>query len=161
MLDFAALVSVQEAGALRAISLATLAVLAASTLYGAEVYRYVDENGNVGYSDRPVGQNPEPIVVTTYTPIVPSAPTPTPAAAQPDPETADETVQRERREPTPEERAQDRAANCTIARERLQRYAISRRLFRELPDGEREYLSDAQIDEARAGAAADVEKWCD
>ncbi|MDH3507231.1 MAG: DUF4124 domain-containing protein [Gammaproteobacteria bacterium] len=143
---------------MRAISLVTLAVLAASTLYGAEVYRYVDENGNVGYSDRPVGQNPEPIVVTTYTPIVPSAPTPTPAAAQPDPETADETV---RREPTPEERAQDRAANCTIARERFQRYAISRRLFRELPDGEREYLSDAEIDEARAGAAADVEEWCD
>lgn len=143
---------------MRAISLVTLAVLAASTLYGAEVYRYVDENGNVGYSDRPVGQNPEPIVVTTYTPIVPSAPTPTPAAAQPDPETTDETV---RREPTPEERAQDRAANCTIARERFQRYAISRRLFRELPDGEREYLSDAEIDEARAGAAADVEEWCD
>jgi len=158
MLDFSALVSVQEADAVRAISLVTLALLAASTLYGAEVYRYVDENGNVGYSDRPVGQNPEPIVVTTYTPI---APPPTPAAAQPAPESPDETAQRERREPTPEERAGDRAANCTIARERLERYAISRRLFRELPDGEREYLSDAEIDEARAGAAADVEEWCD
>ena len=80
MLDFSALVSVQEADAVRAISLVTLALLAASTLYGAEVYRYVDENGNVGYSDRPVGQNPEPIVVTTYTPIVPSAP---PATIEP------------------------------------------------------------------------------
>jgi len=158
MLDFSALVSVQEADAVRAISLVTLALLAASTLYGAEVYRYVDENGNVGYSDRPVGQNPEPIVITTNTPIAPPA---TPAAAQPAPESPDETVQRERRESTPEERAEDRAANCTVARERLERYAISRRLFRELPDGEREYLSDAEIDEARAGAAADVEEWCD
>jgi hypothetical protein len=157
MLDFSALVSPQEADAVRAIRIITLGLLAASALHGAEVFRYVDENGNVAYSDRPVGQNAESIVITTNAPVVPPRTT---AAAQPN-ENPDESVQREPREPTPEERAEDRAANCTIARERMERYAISRRLFRPLPDGEREYLSDAEIDEARAGAAADVEEWCD
>jgi hypothetical protein len=158
MLDFSARVSRQEANAVRSISIVTLAVLAAGTLHGAEVYRYVDENGNVAYGDRPVGENAESIVITTSAPIVPSQAA---AAAQPGVETPDETVQRERREPTPEERAEERAANCTIARERMDRYAMSRRLYRSLPDGEREYLSDAEIDEAKAGAAADVQEWCD
>ncbi len=156
MLNFLLLVSRQEADAVRAIGIVTLALLAAGTLHGAEVYRYIDENGNVAYSDRPAGQNAETIIVTTRAPIVPPRPAAQPAAAAPE-----ETVERQRREPTPEERAEDRAANCTIARERNERYAISRRLFRELPDGEREYLSDAEIDEARARAAADVQEWCD
>lgn len=143
---------------MRAISLVTLALLAATTLHGAEVYRSVDEDGNVSYSDRPVGQDAESIVIATRTPGAPPAAT---ASAEQSSESLDGTVQRERREPTPEERAEDRAANCAIARERLDRYTISRRLYRTLPDGEREYLSDAEIDEAKAGAAADVEEWCD
>ena len=143
---------------MRAISLITLVFLAASTLHGAEVFRSVDEDGNVAYSDRPVGENAESIVITTNAPIVPP---PSAARAQPATASPEETVERQRRESTPEERAADRAANCAIARERNERYAISRRMFRELPDGEREYLSDAQIDEAKARAAADVEEWCD
>ena len=158
MLDFSALDSLQEADAVRAISIVALVFLAAATLHGAEVFRYIDENGNVAYSDRPIGENTEKIVVTTNAPIVPRRAA---APAQPQAATPEETVERQRREPTPEERAADRAANCAIARERTERYAVSRRLFRELPDGEREYLSDAQIDEARARAAADVEEWCD
>lgn len=158
MLDFSALVCRQEANAVRAIGIATLAFLAASMLHAAEVFRYVDENGNVAYSDRPVGENPEVIVVTTTAPV---APPPAAPAQQPQAATPEETVERVRREATPEERAEDRAANCAIARERMETYAISRRLFRPLPDGEREYLSDAEIDAARAGAAADVEEWCD
>ena len=83
-----------------------------------------DENGNVAYSDRPVGQNAQTIVVTTRAPTVPPPPA---AAAQPDPAAPEETVERQRREPTPEERAEDRAANCTIARERLEKsvYQVS------------------------------------
>lgn len=158
MLDFSALVCRQEANAVRAIGIATLAFLAASMLHAAEVFRYVDENGNVAYSDRPVGENPESIVITTTAPVVPPSAAP---AQQAEAATPEETVERLRRDPTPEERAEDRAANCTIARQRVETYSISRRLFRELPDGEREYLSDAEIDAARAGAAADVEEWCD
>lgn len=161
MLDFSALVSLQEADAVRAISIVTIALLATTALHGAEVYRYVDDDGNVGYSDRPIGDNPEAFVIVTRTPVV----APAVASAQQSPDNAaastDGTVQRERREPTPEERAEDRTANCTIARERVERYTISRRLFRPLPDGEREYLSDAESDEARARAAADVQEWCD
>jgi hypothetical protein len=58
-------------------------------------------------------------------------------------------------------KAERRAENCAIARGRVERYSISHRLYRSLPDGEREYLSDAEIDEARARAEADTKEWCD
>jgi len=159
MLDFSALVSLQEADAVRAISIVTIALLATTALQGAEVYRTVDDDGNVSYSDRPIGDNAEAIEIETRTPLVATAQQGSGSAGAA--ASTDATVQRERREPTPEERAEDRAANCTVARERVERYTISRRLFRPLPDGEREYLSDADSDEARARAAADVQEWCD
>ena len=55
----------------------------------------------------------------------------------------------------------ERQKNCDIARETQQRYTLSRRLFRTNAVGEREYLDDAAVAEARAKAAADVKDWCD
>jgi ABC-2 type transport system ATP-binding protein len=49
---------------------------------------------------------------------------------------------------------------CEIARERVQQYTVSRRLFRTNAAGEREYLDDSAVAEARAKAAVDVEDWC-
>ena len=133
-----------------------------TVLWAAQVYRSVDAEGNVTYSDRPAGDEAETIFIATRQPA--SAPTtPTRRATTETAPAAEETgeVQRERREPTPEERAEDRARNCSIAREREERYAISHRLYRETPDGEREYLSDAELTEARTQATADVQEWCD
>ena len=56
---------------------------------------------------------------------------------------------------------EQRAKNCGIARERQERYSLSRRLFRTNAAGEREYLDDAAVAEARTKAAADVQDWCD
>ena len=44
--------------------------------------------------------------------------------------------------------------------ERMDRYTVSRRLVRTNADGEREYLDDSAVAEARAKAAADVQDWC-
>lgn len=52
---------------------AGLLFLAAMTscLSAAEVYRYVDSNGNVIYSDRPLGDNVETLLINTATPTAP------------------------------------------------------------------------------------------
>jgi len=134
------------------------------TTWAAQVYRSVDAEGTVIYSDRPEDDGAESIFIAARRPA--STPAPSPSAERPtnpsEPalEEAGE-VERERREPTPEERAEDRAKNCAIAREREERYAISHRLYRETPDGGREYLDDAQLTAARTQATADVQKWCD
>jgi hypothetical protein len=55
---------------------------------------------------------------------------------------------------------EQRQKNCDTAREVLERYTLSRRLFRTNAVGDREYLDDAAVAEARTKAAADVQDWC-
>ena len=139
-----------------------LAVFVATVVHGAEVYRSTDANGTVVYSDRPQDNRSVYIYIPTpgssaaaQRPVVAGQPGAPGQTVEP-PLVADGA-------PVPrsqQERNAERAQNCTVARQRLQTYTVSRRLYRELPNGEREYLSDDQIDEARARAAADVETWC-
>lgn len=129
-----------------------------------EVYRSVDANGQVVYSDRPSAE-------TTTERVAVNAPRPTSTAsgravaARP---AADEESGSEDpvqalipREPTPEEIAADRVRNCDYARQMQSAYSQAHRLFRENADGEREYLSDAEITAARDKAESDVAAWCD
>jgi hypothetical protein len=130
----------------------------------ADVYRSVDENGVVVYSDRPTGQ-------TELIEIVTTVPGPRAAATtQPSDDESDESDESAAttpfgaeipREATPEEIASDRARNCEYARQMVTTYSQSRRLFREGADGEREYLTGAEIDEARSRAESNVATWCD
>ena len=136
--------------------------LAAGVAWGAEVYRSVDANGVVTFSDRPAESSSERIVVATARPTQTAAPRSRraePAAQSQQAPTVDggET----QREPTAAERSEERARNCEVATERAERYRTSRRLYRELPNGEREYLDDTELESARADAQADVAKWCD
>ena len=158
MLDFSETCYHRKMTAVRVACLAIAALLVALAAPAAEVYRSVDPDGTVRYSDRPDRDNAETIVIATPRPS--STPRTAQAAAEPAPEAAPQEAGETQPEPTSRELAEERAANCAAARERNERYQMSRRLFRSAPDGEREYLSDAEIDAARAGAAADVEKWC-
>ena len=143
-----------------------LLTLLGTTAYAADVYRSTGPDGTVSYSDRPQGADAEFIVSTT-----PRAhgPTPAPAATQgASPRTAapaelpqaaaDPAALPEG--PSAQELREQRQKNCDVARERLDRYTLSRRLFRTNDAGQREYLDDAAVAEARAKAAADVQDWC-
>jgi hypothetical protein len=56
---------------------------------------------------------------------------------------------------------QIRTENCAKARTQNETYMTSRRLYREGEDGERDYLSDDELDNARAEAEKSVNEWCD
>jgi hypothetical protein len=124
-----------------------------------EVYRSIDANGHVIYSDRP-GDAAETVVVR---PVVDTFDASARKAAEDQDSQQPElnAVLAAASEAAGELSAAERARNCEVARERAETYAASRRLFRTLPDGEREYLSSAEIDEARARAQSDVANWCD
>jgi hypothetical protein len=53
-----------------------------------------------------------------------------------------------------------RADTCEKARKRLEKYTTSRRLYRQLEDGEREYLNNEELDNERAEAQRLVDEWC-
>jgi hypothetical protein len=134
--------------------------LASTALYGADVYRSTDADGTVIYSDRPQDANSEYVYVPTPRSSGRGA---QPAQAQPNdaasPPAASATPPPASDRPAAQS-AEERAKLCSTARERLQRYTVSRRLYRTVEGGEREYLSDAELDDARARAAADVDNWC-
>jgi hypothetical protein len=152
----------------RAGSSTLLLALLATTAYAADVYKSTAPDGTIIYSDRPEGADSQ--FVYTATPRAPRAqPSAAPtasasagaaaaaAAAAPQAPGAPTLANG----PSSEELRAERQKNCEIARETQQRYALSRRLFRTNAVGEREYLDDAAVAEARAKAAADVEDWCD
>jgi hypothetical protein len=134
--------------------------------YAGQVYRSTDANGNVVFSDRPTEKS-EPVNVAVTPAGRPGNPITSPdakaaagktqsgaqASAAGDQKTK-EKVQ------SPAEKEAERAKNCASARERQTRYDQSHRLYKPGANGEREYLNAAEIDEARAKAAADVATWC-
>lgn len=141
-----------------------LIFLAVLPAMAADVYRSVDENGTVVYSDRPDREGTERVFIATARPApaarAPAASPSTQAQTPPAPG-ENETLHGEiLQEPSADELAQQRAQNCSIAQQRAEQYRVAHRLYRTLPDGEREYLTDAELDQARAKAEADVASWC-
>lgn len=136
-----------------------LLLLTAVPLAADEVYKSTDANGNVVYSDRP---QPGAETVDVQAPYLGGGPAPREPLIPEEPGSDEAGSEEASGEPEPsaQERAELRAQNCETAQERQERYMTSRRLYRTTPDGEREYLSSEEIDEARAQAAADVEEWC-
>lgn len=55
---------------------------------------------------------------------------------------------------------EQRAENCKLAKERLTKYSQARRLYRKDEAGERIYLSEQEIDTERANAVRAIDKWC-
>lgn len=130
-----------------------------------EVFRWVDENGVVYFSDRPLDPRAQPTGVF-YEPTDPQRvareqmreqyeENQAEAAATEQAETAAEEATRRAEE------ARTRDLQCNAARERYKVYTTAPRLYETLPGGERRYLTDDELTAARVQAKADVEQWCD
>ena len=130
------------------------------------VYKWVDENGVPQYTDRP------PTTATAERTKIHSQRT-RPSSVQARNESLSDqiAIQKKRRKEQEEDKQraeqirektlEERARNCEQAREREELYMGSRRLYRPLPNGEREYLSDEELDAARTEARQAVREWCD
>ena len=144
-----------------------LLALFAAVAQGAEVYRSKNADGGVVYSDRPTNESSEAVTTVTTphgnngqaapaqrqgraTGARASSDAPPEAPAKPAPLSG----------PTSTDLRAERQKNCDVAKERQQRYDLSRRLFKTNDKGEREYLDDKAVAEAKAKAAQDVKDWC-
>lgn len=140
-----------------------LALLGTAAAHAADIYKSTAPDGTVSYSDRPIGANAEFVTaVASRTSRPAAAPSGGETQNAATPEAMPEAVAAPTlpEGPTAAELLLQRQKNCEIAREREQRYTVSRRLYRTNAAGEREYLDDAAVAEARAKAAADVKDWC-
>ena len=144
-----------------------LVLAAAALATGAtagEIYRYVDEQGNVHYLDRPTGESGEQRMDITYA-RTSSASVSAQVKRRSDymealEEARKETQSRQEAEALARADMEARAAKCDENRARLESYLQSRRLYRENEAGEREYLDDEQILEARRKAEEAIQETC-
>lgn len=139
-----------------------LLALALTGLAGAgEVYKEVDAQGNVTYSDRPRAAASQKLDIEN------NKTDPEALAAQ---RKALESAREERQQAQVQaaanaERKRDlaaqRKANCEKARAYKQRVDTAHRLYDTDENGNRSYYSAAQHDAALAKARDQVEEWCD
>ena len=129
-----------------------------------EIYKWTDEEGNVHYRDRPMGAPSEVRMGISY-----SRPDKDVVQQQQEKHVATQTARQERRDAADEAdrvaaaeaaAAADQQKQCDSYRASLERYAQSRRLYREGPDGERTYLDDDEMTQASKRLEDHIAKNC-
>src|SRR3954470_1080998 len=142
------------------------AVLTCAIAQAGDVYKYTDERGNTMYTDKPI---PGAVRVSTGSQRPPEAAARSYATQQ-----ASQTSQLAASNQHIAEQQNDsrvaanvakdlettRGERCKKARAAYDTALASRRLYREQPGGQREYLSDAEIAAQRVEAAKAVEAIC-
>ena len=154
--------------------IAALAMAGIGAIAGAEtVYKWVDGSGQVHYTDLPPSQGDAKILgiyqqesgsvdeggdddFTEEGDDTDSAPPATDQA----PTASGPPVSDEARAAAASDAAKAKVENCKTAQDRYQTYIQSQRLYRDLPGGKREYLTDKELNEARARARQDVDDFC-
>ena len=149
----------------RKILVLVLATAALTTsAFAGEIYKYVDEDGNVQYLDRPTGESGGERLDVTYSGTSNEA-VASRVQQRRDYMSALEEARadaKSQRDAEAQARAEmeARAAKCQEHRARLESYLQSRRLFRENEAGEREYLDEEQTMEARRKVEEAIQETC-
>jgi hypothetical protein len=146
------------------IAAAVLGLMAISLGASADVYKWVDPQGRVHYSDRPDVDNAERVAVASRrsNPEVIAQRT---EAEHEQRSQADAQASQQRREQATTQAVQKdvaktRETQCKDAKEQYRVAIESQKLYRVGKNGEREYLTSAEIDEARMNARRAMDEIC-
>jgi hypothetical protein len=147
--------------------LLTLAALAAAPA-GADVYKFKDAHGNVMYTDKPSTLPAERLNVQSQKTDTVAVQARAEEEMKRMQAAASSTGQQQQPAPaqqggaqqTPQQSAQSKADQCTKARARYDNYMNSQKLYEQQPNGERRYLTDAEIEAARASAKSSMDVLC-
>jgi hypothetical protein len=143
--------------------LSIAASLASGLAVASEIYKWVDQEGNVHYVDRPSGR-PDETRLDIYSARTDKAAVQARIQQRRESRAADEQAASE----APDEMTGDelraeqqkRQEQCDSYRARLERYLRSQRLYREDDSGERVYLDEEQTLAARARVEEKVKEHC-
>ena len=142
-----------------AIALALLAVAAGRLAGAGEIYC---NNQGRDCSDRPSPNsvlvhvaNPPPGAASVPAPVPSNAPTP-PVDANANAQLKDQAT----RQAVDKDLAAKRAEDCKQAKDKYQQAITAHRMYKLGKDGEREYLSDTELDQARFNARQQMDRSC-
>ncbi|MBT2989558.1 MAG: hypothetical protein B6D72_05605 [gamma proteobacterium symbiont of Ctena orbiculata] len=128
----------------------------------AGVYKWVDENGRVHFSDRPTAAESTEVEIKQQERSAPSADQHNRQLKmqrmlevyQEDREEKKEAKQKQQ-----EEKAK-RKQNCARAKDRYNSHVRARGIYRYDKDGERQYLSDEERTRHMKSIKAEIARWC-
>jgi hypothetical protein len=146
------------------VTIATL-LLAAAGAQASEVYKTIDAQGRPVYTDKPVSLPAEKLNVKTATTDMVEAQQryeeQMKGYSEADKARAEAASKAAETQKAGAMTAEDRARRCEDARQRYESYMNARRLFEPgASEGERRYLSAAEIDAARADAKKVMDEFC-
>ncbi|MEM9172647.1 MAG: DUF4124 domain-containing protein [Pseudomonadota bacterium] len=130
----------------------------------AQIYKWVDEDGVVHYSDQPRAKDAVQSEIESKPTDKQAAASALAAAVQLNEEQTERFY--EQRDGAEEDSPEAQAARlrkqaCDQAKLKQNEYAIARRLYKITETGEKAYLDDAEIDAARIKAQELVDKYCE
>ena len=150
---------------LRSLSILTAAALALAALpVAADVYKFKDDQGNVLYTDKPSTLPAERLNIQsqkTDTVAVQTRAQEEMKRLQDADKASQQTAgQNKDQQQATQLTATQKAEQCGKAKQRYDSYMNSQRLYEQGADGQRRYLSDAELDAARASAKASMDVMC-
>jgi len=128
--------------------------------WGGEIYKWVDEKGNVHFSDQPGKSEAQQIDMPKFKtdPVLEQRQQ---DRQEMEKKEQDQNTAKSADEAEAQKKEQQRKKNCITARERVEQLQTVRRLFRIDESGERHDLSDEERATALQKAREDVKTWCD
>ena len=130
----------------------------------ADVYKYTDEKGNVQYTDRPAKLPAERLNIQSQrTDVVElDERTNDDASSVADRDKARQQADKAKTEKkkSAEANTEGKAEACNKARQDYLNRMNAQRLYEDLPNGERRYLTDAELDSSRSSAKTAMDALC-
>lgn len=146
-----------------ALLLAAAVALTGGTAVAGEIYKWIDDEGNIHYEDRPTsGATIERVAIAsrnTDNAAVQERMAANREARATAAQVASEAPPKMSRQEIRAEQ-QKRKEKCEQSRARLETFTNARRLYRENESGEREYLDDAEISTARSQIEEQIKEYC-
>ena len=141
-----------------------LSLAPTGTLLASEIYKWIDEEGNVYFVDRPTGAAGEEHLAIRSRPTDPGR---VQAGVQAQVDDRARSAEEEGNQPqgaTPEELSANAAEleqRCNKYRDRQTQFTQNRRIYRMDENGERVYYDEEEMQAARDNLDGLVEKYCD
>jgi hypothetical protein len=131
-----------------------------------DVYKYIDSQGKTMYTDKPIpgavlvsSANPRPAETATRSYAAQQAATTQQLAAS-NQRIAENQTNTSAAAAVARDLAASQSDRCKQARETYEKRINSQRLYRTGKDGEREYLNDAELSQARVDARREMDSIC-
>lgn len=142
---------------------AVLTLAVSSAALAGDIYKWVDDDGNVHYGDKPAGTQPERLAIDSRPTDPARIAAQTQARAEARTQAREEEAAAAAAGPSEEElqaEAQKRREACEKSRANMQRMVTARRLYREDESGERVYLDEAEMQASRQRVEDEISEFC-